>query len=317
MTFQQLKYVAEIAKCGSINRAASRLFVAQSSISSALKELEKELNITIFQRSTQGVELTQEGRQFLSYANSLLERKEYIETLYAMNHEEAGRQFSVSTQRYPFAVNAFVNLMNQMDAARYNFTIWETSMDKVIDDVYTSVSEIGVIFISHFTERIIKRFLTIRNIEFQLVKKIQPCVYVRKGHPLAKRTSVKLEELTPYAYMAFEHKQGESIDFSEEFSPMPSLQPDKMIIVNDRATAVNIVCNTDAVSTGSGLLMEEFMDNRITSIPLEGYGETMRLGWIKLSQRTLSEEAAHYIHHLEASIEAAIAFTERVRADVQ
>jgi len=90
-----------------------------------------------------------------------------------------------------------------------------------------------------------------------------------------------------------------------------------MIIVNDRATAVNIVCNTDAVSTGSGLLMEEFMDNRITSIPLEGYGETMRLGWIKLSQRTLSEEAAHYIHHLEASIEAAIAFTERVRADVQ
>ncbi len=110
MKFHQIKYVAEIARCGSINKAAAKLFVSQSSISSALKELEAEIKIPIFKRSNQGVELTAEGRQFLSYANSLLERKEYIESLYASTHVEPEAQFSISTQRYPFAVDAFVNL---------------------------------------------------------------------------------------------------------------------------------------------------------------------------------------------------------------
>ncbi|RXZ80881.1 LysR family transcriptional regulator [Paenibacillaceae bacterium] len=313
MTFQQMKYIVEIARCGSINRAASKLYVSQSSISSALKELEAELNITIFKRSNQGVELTPEGRQFLSYATSLLERKEYIENLYTSPYVEPEVQFSVSTQRYPFAVDAFVSLVNQMNNPRFNFTIRETSMDKVIDDVYTSLSDLGVIFTSNLTEKFIKRLLHVRNIEFHLVKKIQPCVYVRKGHPLSGRKSLKAEELNDYIYMAFEHKQGESIDFAEEFNVMPARQPNRTIVVNDRATAVNIVCNTDVVSTGSGLLVEAFMDGRIMSIPLEDYGDMMRLGWIKLKGRTLSAEAELFIAKLKVSIDNAITFTEKVR----
>ncbi|WP_139991833.1 LysR family transcriptional regulator [Paenibacillus paridis] len=317
MTFQQMKYVAEIARCGSINKAASKLFVSQSSISGALKELETELNISIFKRSNQGVELTVEGRQFLSYASSLLERKEYIESLYASNHLEPEAQFSISTQRYPFAVDAFVQLVNQMNNPRFNFTIRETSMDKVIEDVYSSVSDIGVIFTSNLTDKVIKRFLALRGLEFHLLKKIQPCVYVRKGHPLSVKKSLKADELYPYIYMAFEHKQGESIDFSEEFNLIPARQPDRIIVVNDRATAVNLVCNTDVVSTGSGLLLEEFMDSRMMSIPLEDYGDTMRLGWIKLKNRDLSKESEMFVEKLKDSIDKAILYTEKIRADEQ
>ncbi|MFF2093383.1 LysR family transcriptional regulator [Paenibacillus sp. NPDC058174] len=317
MTFQQMKYVAEIARCRSINKAAAALFVSQSSISSALKELEAELNISIFTRSNQGVELTPEGRQFLSYANSLLERKSYIESLYTSNQVEPEAQFSVSTQRYPFAVDAFVRLVNQIDNPRFSFTIRETSMDKVIEDVSASVSDIGVIFTSNLTEKIIKRFLGTRNIEFHLLRKIQPCVYVRKGHPLAGRDSLKAEDLNDYIYMAFEHKQGESIDFSEEFNVIPARKPNRTIVVNDRATAVNIVCNTDVVSTGSGLLVEEFMDGRIMSIPLEDYGDKMRLGWIKLKNRSLTPETEIFIEQLKESIENAIVFTEKVRREEQ
>ncbi|REK76716.1 LysR family transcriptional regulator [Paenibacillus paeoniae] len=314
MTFQQLKYAVEVAKCRSINKAASNLFVSQSSISSALKELESELAISIFTRSNQGVELTSEGRQFLSQANSLIQRYEYIQSLYASEQVASELQFSISTQRYPFAVDAFVQLVNRIDDPRFNLTIRETSMDKVIDDIYTSVSDIGVIFTSNLTEKMIKRFLQTRNIEFHLVKKIQPCVYVRKGHPLSGSLSLKAEQLTDYIYMAFEHKQGESIDFSEEFNLIASRQPNKVIVVNDRATAVNIVCNTDAVSTGSGLLVKEFMDDRIMSIPLEGYSDKMNLGWIKLKNRQLGEEGALFVNLLHESIEKAILFTEKVRA---
>ena len=80
MTFQQLTYVVEISKCGSINKAAGKLFLSQSGISTAIRELEEELGIQFFVRSNRGVEFTPDGREFLGYAVSLLEQKQWIET---------------------------------------------------------------------------------------------------------------------------------------------------------------------------------------------------------------------------------------------
>ena len=82
MTFQQLTYVVEISKCGSINKAAHKLFLSQSGISTAVRELEEELGIRFFVRSNRGVEFTPAGKEFLGYAVSLLEQKQRIERLY-------------------------------------------------------------------------------------------------------------------------------------------------------------------------------------------------------------------------------------------
>lgn len=92
MTFQQLTYVVEISKCGSINKAAHKLFLSQSGISTAVRELEEELGIRFFVRSNRGVEFTPEGKEFLGYAVSLLEQKQRIERLYgeARHHGGAG-----------------------------------------------------------------------------------------------------------------------------------------------------------------------------------------------------------------------------------
>ena len=90
MTFQQLMYVVEISKCGSINKAANKLFLSQSAISTAVHELENELNITLFNRTNKGVELTADGREFLSFAVSLLEQKRLLESLYRENNNLTG-----------------------------------------------------------------------------------------------------------------------------------------------------------------------------------------------------------------------------------
>ena len=66
MTFQQLEYIVEISKCGSINKAAQKLFLSQSGISTAVRELENELGIRVLARSNRGVEFTPEGKEFLS-----------------------------------------------------------------------------------------------------------------------------------------------------------------------------------------------------------------------------------------------------------
>lgn len=119
MTLQQLKYVIEVASCRSINDAAKRLFVSQPTLSTALRELEEEMNITIFERSNKGVVLTKEGAEFLRYARQVVEQAELLENRYR-NVKLTPQHFSVSTQHYAFAVNAFVRLVQSYGQEEYD-----------------------------------------------------------------------------------------------------------------------------------------------------------------------------------------------------
>ena len=97
MTLQQLRYVIEIVNCGSMNAAAEKLFVTQPSLSNAVKELEKELGIEIFLRSSRGISLSAEGAEFLGYARQVVEQAELLEQRYT-DKKPSRRLFSVSTQ---------------------------------------------------------------------------------------------------------------------------------------------------------------------------------------------------------------------------
>lgn len=224
MTFQQLTYVVEISKCGSINKAAHKLFLSQSGISTAVRELEEELGIKFFVRSNRGVEFTPEGKEFLGYAVSLLEQKQRIESLYGESRSTiAPVHFSVSTQRYPFTEDAFLEMLQQNQENRYQYTLKETSMDGVIDDVYDHRADIGVIYLTKLTEKIVCRLLDARELTFYELAVVPPCVYVRKGHPLTQLEHVSEADLEGYPYSSFEQAQGVAVDFSEEL-PMVSMR---------------------------------------------------------------------------------------------
>lgn len=79
MTLQQLRYAVCIADNKSINKAAAELFITQPSLSSTIKDLENEINITIFLRSNRGIVITPEGEEFLGYARQMLEHYKLIE----------------------------------------------------------------------------------------------------------------------------------------------------------------------------------------------------------------------------------------------
>ena len=115
MTLQQLKYVTTVAQTGTISDAAKKLFISQPSLTKAVRELEKEMGITIFERTNRGIVISKEGETFLGYARQVLEQAALLEETYK---KKAGRkqEFSVSTQHYSFAVNAFVDVVNAFDA---------------------------------------------------------------------------------------------------------------------------------------------------------------------------------------------------------
>lgn len=309
MTFQQLTYLVEISKHGSINKAAHQLFLSQSGLSTSVRELENELGICFFHRSNRGVTFTPEGREFLSYAVSLLEQKRRIESLYR-DRAIAPTHFAVSTQRYPFTEDAFLRMVQQTaEEDCFRFSIKETRMDMVIEDVYEHRADLGVIFLTDLTEKIIRRMLDSRETEFHELAAVPPCVYVRKDHPLAGRKAVSEADLEGFPYLSFEHDQGVAVDFSEEYQLLSLKKPARCINVNNRATVMHILAATSAFTTGSGLLVRGMEDPRVVTVPLEGQ-KPIRLGWIKTQAAHLTPQAEYFVALLKQSIADSIEYTE-------
>ena len=124
MTLQQLTYIKMTAECGNITEAAEKLFISQPSLSAAIHNLEKEMGVTIFVRSKKGVVLTREGEEMLSYAGMLLEQVDIMKEHFGVGKARMPK-FSVSCQHYSFAVNAFVDVVQTYDAAKYDFILRE------------------------------------------------------------------------------------------------------------------------------------------------------------------------------------------------
>ena len=166
MTLQQLTYIKMTAECGNITEAAEKLFISQPSLSAAIHNLEKEMGVTIFVRSKKGVVLTREGEELLFYAGMLLEQVDIMKEHFGVGKARMPK-FSVSCQHYSFAVNAFVDVVQTYDAAKYDFILRETQTGEIIDDVAHGKSELGVIYLSEHNEEVLTKLIKKNGLIFE------------------------------------------------------------------------------------------------------------------------------------------------------
>ena len=198
MTLQQLRYIVTIVNCGSISEAAKHLFITQPSLSNSVRELEKEMGISIFNRSSKGIALSSQGMEFLSYARQVLEQAELLEQHYT-NKKPVKRICSISTQHYAFAVNAFANLVSCQNTDEYEFTLRETRTYEIIDDVKNYRSELGILYINDFNRKVLEKLFKESGLVFHPLFKASPHVFISVTHPLSARNSVAIEDwrITP------------------------------------------------------------------------------------------------------------------------
>ena len=169
MTLQQLKYLIEVARYGSFNSAAQKLYVSQSTLSMAIKDLENELGIQVFIRSNRGLTLTNDGTELLGYARQMIEQADLLKNRYASRKTSHHNRLSISTQHYAFTVQAFLELVNEFQGDQYDFTLRETRTGEIIEDVREFRSELGLIYLDDFNERVLVRALEEANLSFTLL----------------------------------------------------------------------------------------------------------------------------------------------------
>lgn len=300
MTIQQLKYVIKVAECGSITEAAKQLFVSQPSLSLAIKELENEYGIEIFNRTSRGIHLSSDGTEFLSYARQIIEQTQLMERRY-ISHKPQKQLCSVSTQHYAFAVNAFVELISSLNTEEYEFTLRETRTYEIIEDVANLRSELGIIYLSDFNKKVIKKLLDDNGLLFKPLFVAEPHVFLSTEHPLADKEIINLQDLDDYPFLTFEQGTYNSFYFSEEMFAKESHR--KIIHVSDRATLFNLLIGLNGYTICSGILNSNLNGANILSVILNT-NERMTVGFIQSEKINLSNIALEYMEKLKELIRA-------------
>ena len=295
MTLLQLKYIVTVAAAGTISEAAKQLYIAQPSLTSAIKELENELGITIFKRTNKGILLSAEGEEFLGYARQVIEQTNLIEERY-LGKTPVKHQFCVSTQHYSFAVNAFVDLFKRYGQDEYDFSIRETQTYEIIEDVARMRSEIGLLFLNDFNETVLRKILKSNGLEFHLLFVARPHVFISRRHPLADREVITNEELEDYPYLSFEQGEHNSFYFSEEVFSVSERK--KNIRVRDRATLFNLLIGLNGYTVCSGVIDENLNGKDIIAVPLADENE-MKIGYIVHQKNRISRLGTTYLKALE------------------
>lgn len=298
MTLQQLRYVITISETGSLNKAAELLYVAQPSLTGAVKELERELGITIFHRSGRGVSLTNEGLEFITYARQVYYQYETLMGKYGKAGKRR-KKFGVSAQHYSFAVKSFVETVKQFDAEKYDFAIRETTTKDVIDDVLTSKSEVGILYMSDFNRKAIEKILKRNELEFHPLTECDAYVYMWKGHPLADKESVGFCELAEYPCLSFEQGAEASFYFAEEI--FSTNEYPRTVKATDRATMLNLMVGLNGYTLCSGIICEELNGSDYIAVPLkteDAADGKMEIGYIVKKETVLSSVGELYIKEL-------------------
>lgn len=303
MTLQQINYLLTISESRSMNKAAEKLYIAQPTLTGAVREAEAELGIQIFHRTHKGVTPTVEGGEFLMKMKRVYQQYEEVMEEYG-EEMKFRRRFAVSMQHYSFAVKAFIEMAKHYDSNKFDLALRETATANVINDVSTLKSEIGIIYTCEANQRVINRLLRENELDFTSLIECPASVYLSRSHPLANEKELTFEQLEPYPCMSFEQENGTDIYYAEEILIEHAYQ--KTVKATDRATMMNLMEGLNGYTLCSSIYSEKLSGDKFLVIPFKDIGNTqgtMNIGYITKKNSELSSMGRKFLEEVHTELE--------------
>ena len=299
MQTQQLRYFVAAADSGSFRAASQELFVAQSSISIAVKDLEQELGVILFRRTSRGIEITPEGAEALERARAVIEQLDAMESLFTKAGKVSGPHFAVSSQHYSLVVDAFGDFAQAHAGEAWEIALRESYTNEIIRDVQEGRSDLGVVYLSNYNDRAIRRALTAAGLSFASLYVARPHAIVRAAHPLASRTSIAISDLAGFPRIQQEQGIESSSYFAEE--PIASAPSRGRLVVSDNGTLSRMLELSDAYALGTGAFPGK--GDRFIAVPIDT-DEVMDVGCIRNDNMANNPLASEFLSLLAARIVA-------------
>lgn len=307
MTLVQLRYFIALASEKTMTDAARKLFISQPSLSAALQELETELGTQLVYRSRKGLTLSEDGIRFLKKARLIVQQADSLLEEYGPNARRR-QTFSVSALHYSFAVEAFVEMVRGNQWEDYELAIRETRTREVIADVAAMRSEIGILYLSAFNEKHIRRLLEENQLEFTPLCQCRTYVYLHRSHPLAGQPVIRMSELEDYTCLSFEQGDQAIVYDAEEI--LAESRYSKIIRANDRATMLNLMKGLHGYTLCSGIISENLNGSDYAAVPFEDDLSSeptgMTIGTVTRIDHLLSAPGRDYLEKIRTVTQCAM-----------
>ena len=261
MNILHMKYALEVAKQGSLNKAAETLLIAQPNISRAIKELESDLGISIFNRSAKGMELTPEGEEFVGYAKNILKQISDVEKHYK-NGEPRKQKFSVSVPRACYISDAFAEFSKCIGPGSAEIFYKETNSQRTINNVLNNDYKLGIIRYAENYDKFFKSMLEEKGLAYELVSEFSYVLIMSKNNPLADKSEITFDDLTPYIEIAHADPYVPSMPLSKVVKEELPDNIDRRIFIFERASQFDLLCENPEtfmwVSSASDKILDRY-----------------------------------------------------------
>lgn len=201
MNILHMKYAVEVARVGSLNKAAESLILAQPNLSRSIKELEAELGIQIFKRSPKGMTLTVEGEEFIGYAREILDHIEQVDMIYKTGAAKKQR-FSISVPRACYISEAFAEFSKTIPDANVEIFYKETNSQRTISNILNSGYKLGIIRYAENYDKYFKAMLEEKNLSCEMIAEFSYQLIMSRDNPLAEKENITFEDLADYIRVA-------------------------------------------------------------------------------------------------------------------
>ena len=303
MNIQALRYIIAIEHTGSINKASQMLYVSQSSLSRAIKEIESSIGITLFHRTNKGVTATHDGQQFINQSKRIIQEIDQLESQYFTSPTTNQGTLLIATQRCTPVIQSFIKCCkeNCTNQEFLNLALLEETTDNIIQLISNKICGIGIL---HYTSDQESEFLKkceSMNLEYHILDKSPVCAQVRCNHPLAKYDHISLDMLDPYPHITFSDEDITSINYCSDISQYNPALLKKRIVIQDRGTLRQIISQTDSYYIGCDFSRLSIQDDTPRKyIPLKDINFTLNTIWIRRKRYAMSSLETTFISILES-----------------
>ena len=240
MNLLHMKYAVEVARLGSLNKAADALMIAQPNLSRSIKELEADLGIAIFQRSARGMVLTSDGEEFIEYARDILHRIDKLEQSYRDGSHKKGR-FSISVPRACYISSALTEFSKTIGDGDIDIYYKETNSKKTIKKILENEYKLGIIRYSESYDKYYKTMLEEKGLNCELIAEFSYVLIMSRAHPLAAQERITYQDLSSYIEIAHADPYVPTLSMSKVFREELPDRIGKRIFVFERGSQYDLL----------------------------------------------------------------------------
>lgn len=272
MNILHMKYAVEVARLGSLNKAAETLLIAQPNISRSIKELEADLGITIFNRSARGMELTPEGEEFIGYAQNILKQIDEVEHHY--RHGSPKKQkFSISVPRACYISDAFAKFSQCISDDPAEIFYKETNSQRTINNVLNNDYKLGIIRYAENYDKFFKAMLEEKGLCYEMVAEFSYVLIMSRNNPLAMKDEITFDDLPSFIEIAHADPYVPSLPLSKVVKEELPDNIDRRIFIFERASQFDLLSEnpetfmwvspaSDKILDRYGLVQKKCIDNK-------------------------------------------------------